>query len=97
MAEPKGWRSIPKGALEGVAGGTKEVFKAATKTILLAAGAAGLRWVQEHRQEIRQGVRHGALSLERRAKRLANRPMQGLQAVKNRRRRETPASSAKRR
>ena len=44
MAEPKGWRSIPKGAVEGVAGGTKEVFKAATKTILLAAGAAGLRW-----------------------------------------------------
>ena len=97
MAEPKGWRSIPKEAVEGGAGGTKEAFKVATKTILLAAGVAGWRWVQEHRQEISQGVRHGGSALGSRTKRFANRPMQGLQAVKNRRRRETPASSAKRR
>ena len=90
MAEQKGkrrWRSIPEQAEKGVGEGTKEAFKVVTKTILLAAGVAGWRWVQEHRQEISQGVRHGALSLGRRAKRFANRPMQGLQAVMNRRRR----------
>ena len=91
MAEQKGkrrWRSIPEQAEKGVGEGTKEAFKAVTKTILLAAGVAGWRWVQEHRQEISQGVRHGGSALGIRTKRFANRPMQGLQAVMNRRRRE---------
>ena len=90
MAEQKGkrrWRSIPEQAEKGVGEGTKEAFKVVTKTILLAAGVAGWRWVQEHRQEISQGVRHGGSALGSRTKRFANRPMQRLQAVMNRRRR----------
>ena len=94
MAERKGWRSIPKKAEEGVVEGTKEAFKAATKTILLAAGVAGLRWVLEHGQESSQGGRHGGSALGRRTMRCANRPMQGLQAGMKK---ITSASSAKRR
>ena len=92
MAERKGWRSIPKKGEEGVDAGIKQGLTVVSKAIITSAGLAGLRWVQEHPQEISQGVRHGALSLGRRTKRFANRPMPGLQAVKNRRRRETPSS-----
>ena len=97
MAEQKGkrrWWSIPEQAEKGMGEGTKEAFKVVTKTILLAAGVAGWRWVQEHRQEISQGVRHGGSALGSRTKRFANRPMQGLQAGMKK---ITSASSAKRR
>ena len=92
MAERKGWRSIPKKGEEGVDAGIKQGLTVVAKAIITSAGLAGLRWVQEHPQEISHGVQHGVLSLGRGAKRFENRPMQGLQAVKNRRRRETPSS-----
>ena len=92
MAERKGCLSILKKGEEGVDAGIKQGLTVVAKAIITSAGLAGFRWVQEHPQEISQGVRHRALSLGRRAKRFANRPMQGLQAVKNKRRRETPSS-----
>jgi hypothetical protein len=92
MAERKEWRSIPKKPREGVGAGIKQGLTVIAKAIITSAGLAGLRWIQEHPQEISQGVRRGALCWGRRAKHFANRPMQGLQAVKNRKRRETPSS-----
>ena len=91
MAERKGkrrQRSIPKQAEEGVGKGIQRGITVVVAAIVTEAGMEGWRWVKEHRQEIGQGVRHGTIALGSRTKRFAKRPMQGLQAVMNRKSRE---------
>ena len=91
MAGRKGKRkqwSIPKQAEEGVGKGIQQGLKTVVSVVVTEAGLASWRWVKEHRQEIGQGVRRVTAALGSRTKRFANRPMQGLQAVINRRRKE---------